>query len=716
MPRKILFIIIGALLFLALLALLWFWFIHRSPAADPDNQSGFGTSTDRGNTGTNTTGGGNTPGNVDGGGTASGPSVDYNVTQTPDGYLISTAGGLDSIAPGTYQIKKGTAILGTFTLSSNGVGKYTIPGGNLPTGAYTFTPFILGNSGIGGSINVGGGINTGGGLPPGGTINTGGGLGSTTINTGTTTVPTGTTTPPGGALSGAWFGSSISERVFSASDIADIMNPGTLGGTPLISTTPQPASVNNSGLVIGLTAAACLAQWVANQVAGAVAFLDPVVATSLFTDVPSLDKSAAKQRTSQSVITCIVKTIAQAAIDQITRSIVNWVNSGFNGQPSFVTNFNQYFANVADQAAGEFIKGSALSFLCSPFAPQIKIAIAQSYANRNAAASCTLTKVTNNVNGFLKGNFGAGGWGSMLQLTTMPTNNPYGSFAYAEISVKGAVANAQNNANRNISPGGFISIQKCDDTPLVNIGTGKIPTNKNCKVTTPGQVVQDSLKTSFDSSVNQLQVAQNIDEIIRALVNQLILKSLYGGLANANTGVTNPLTPAVDQAASAQAQALLASLQGSATAAVQYATAKQGSASDIQQVQNNFNIAYNCWQNAASSTALSSAQQATAAQNAAAADVQIDLLQVRVDTYNNDITTANTSLSTIQNLQSQVMFAATPEDIQAATYAVQAATPSLLGAADVTTAQQDRAALQTQLTATNSQAQASLAQCRAFGA
>jgi len=494
------------------------------------------------------------------------------------------------------------------------------------------------------------------------------------------------------------------------------MNPGTLGGTPLISTTPQPASVNNSGLVIGLTAAACLAQWVANQVAGAVAFLDPVVATSLFTDVPSLDKSAAKQRTSQSVITCIVKTIAQAAIDQITRSIVNWVNSGFNGQPSFVTNFNQYFANVADQAAGEFIKGSALSFLCSPFAPQIKIAIAQSYANRNAAASCTLTKVTNNVNGFLKGNFGAGGWGSMLQLTTMPTNNPYGSFAYAEISVKGAVANAQNNANRNISPGGFISIQKCDDTPLVNIGTGKIPTNKNCKVTTPGQVVQDSLKTSFDSSVNQLQVAQNIDEIIRALVNQLILKSLYGGLANANTGVTNPLTPAVDQAASAQAQALLASLQGSATAAVQYATAKQGSASDIQQVQNNFNIAYNCWQNAASSTALSSAQQATAAQNAAAADVQIDLLQVRVDTYNNDITTANTSLSTIQNLQSQVMFAATPEDIQAATYAVQAATPSLLGAADVTTAQQDRAALQTQLTATNSQAQASLAQCRAFGA
>lgn len=709
MSRKILFIIIGALLFLALLALLWFWFIHRSPVADEGNPGGFGTSTDRGGSGATGGTNSNTPGNV------SGPGVDYNVTQTPDGYLISTAGGLDSIAPGTYQVKKGAAILGTFTLSSAGVGKYNLSGGNLPTGTYTFVPFVLGNTDLGGSINVGGGINTGtpintgGGIPGGGGIDTGGGIGGD--GTGGTDTP-----PPGGALSGAWFGTNITERVFSPSDIAEITNPGSLGGTPLISTTPQPASVNTSGLVIGLTAAACLAQWVANQVAGSVAFLDPVIATSLFTDVPSLDKSAAKQRTSQNIITCLVKTIAQAAIDQITRSIVNWINSGFNGSPSFVTNFNQYFANVADQAAGTFIKGSALSFLCSPFAPQIKIAIAQSYANRNAAASCSLTKVTNNVNGFLKGNFGAGGWGSLLQFTTVPSNNSFGAYAYGKIEMQGAITNAQNNANRNISPGGFISVQKCDNTPLIAYGTGRVPDNKNCKVTTPGQVVQDSLKTSFDSSINQLQVAQNINEIIQALINQLIIKSLYGGLANANTGVTNPLAPAVDQAASAQAQALLTTLQASASAAVQFATVKQGSASDIQQVQNNFNTAYNCWQNASTSAALSLDQKNTAAQNAAAADTQIDQLQTRIDTYNDDIERANTALSTIQNLQSQVMFAATPEDIQAATYAIQAATPSLLGAADVTTAQQDRASLQAQLTATNSQAQASLAQCRAFGA
>ena len=380
-----------------------------------------------------------------------------------------------------------------------------------------------------------------------------------------------------------------------------------------------------------------------------------------------------------------------------------------------MTNFNQYFANVADQAAGEFIKGSALSFLCSPFAPQIKIAIAQSYANRNGSsgASCSLSRVTNNMNGFLKGNWGAGGWGGLLQFTTMPTNNPYGAYAYAQVGLNGAIARAQNNANRNISPGGFISVQKCDNVPLVAGGTGAVPARKNCKVTTPGQVIEDSLKASQSSSINQLNIAQDINSIINALTNQMVLKTLYGGLANANSGVTNPLAPAVDQAASEQAKQLLAGLQASAGYAVQYGSAKQGSASDIQQVQQNFNTLYNCWQTAASSTALGAAQQAQGAQGASSADAQILQLQAQIDALNADITRANAAMASIQNLQSQVLFAATPGDISAASYAIQAAAPSLISQADVTTAQQNRAAIQTQLTATNQMAQGGLSQCKA---
>ncbi len=666
MPRKIIFIIIGALLFLALLALLWFWFLHRSPAADTGKPSGFATSTDR-----------------SAGGTGKVASQDgYEVTLDADGYLIS-ANGEDGISDGLYRISQGGNIVGTFMIGHNGVGKYTLTpqgitgGGTLPSGSYTFAHVAINNSDIG----------------------------STTPRT------TSTSTVTGGVNTGAWLGSNTSERVFSATDIADI-NSISVGGTPLISTTAQSASLSTSGLVLGLTAAACVAQWAANKIGGYISTaLDETTYVALGTSMLVFDLNAAKQRNetkTNTVMQCLIKSIAQAAIDQITRSIVTWINSGFNGSPSFVTNFNSYFSNVADQAAGEFIKSSSLSFLCSPFSLQIKIAIAQSYANRNSGASCSLTKVTSNINSFLKGNWSSGGWGGLLQLTTMPTNNPYGAYAYAQIGLNNSISNAQNNSNRNITSGGFISVQKCDTSKGQSVGNG------NCTVSTPGQVAQEAMNKSLGSSVDQLNIAQSIDSIVSALTNQLILKTLYGGLASANDGVTNVLAAAVDQDASNQAKALLTSLQSSATYAVQYGSAKQGSASDIQQVQNNFNTLYNCWQNAASSTALSAAQQTQAAQSANAANAQITQLEGQISVINSDITRANAALASIQNLQSQVLFATTAADVTTANNAIQAASGSLISAADVTTAQQNRAALQTQLTATNQTATSGLTQCRAL--
>lgn len=695
MSRKIIFIITGAILFLILLALLWLWLLNRAPAADPGSPSGFGTSTDRTVGGQGGRSGANIPGSV------GGQTQNYTVAEIAGGYLISAGGNAATLPPGNYRISKGGTVIGNYTVRPSGAGSYNlspfgISGGALPPGAYDFTPIPLG-----GGIGTGG-IGVGTSTPiqtqP---IDTGGGTSTAT-------------TTPGGEESGAWI-ANWSERPFNATEINDINGTTGLGGTPLIATTPQPAGVQTSGIVIAATAAACLAQWLANQAAGVLAnFTDPISLINKATDVPVQDATAVKQRTAQNVLQCIVKSIAQAAIDQITRSVVGWINSGFNGKPSFVTNFNQYFANVADQAAGEFIRSSALSFLCSPYSAKIKIAIAQSYANRfgNGTGSCTLSKVTNNINGFLRGNWGAGGWNSMLQLTTAPINNLYGSYGYAQVGFQTSIASAQREADRQISPGGFISVQKCDNTATVTAGAGNPRPSKNCKITTPGQVIQDSLNQSLGSSIGQLQVAQNIDEIIRALINQLMLKTLYGGLANANNGITNPLAPAVDQAATEQAKALLEQLRAALTYAGQYGSVQQGSIADIQNAQGNLNNAYNCWSTVATSTP----NTAQGTQKAAEADQAITALEARIGPYNNEIERVNASLANIQNLQSQVLFATTPQDVAAAGAAISAASASggFITAAEVTTAQQNRATLQAELATRNQTTAASLTECRAI--
>ena len=74
----------------------------------------------------------------------------------------------------------------------------------------------------------------------------------------------------------------------------------------------------------------------------------------------------------------ILIAIVKAAISAIVNSTVTWINNGFDGNPAFVTNPGQYFTNVADTVAGEFIVGSDLSFLCSPFQTKIRIALQRS--------------------------------------------------------------------------------------------------------------------------------------------------------------------------------------------------------------------------------------------------------------------------------------------------------------------------------------------------
>src|SRR3989344_1283862 len=117
------------------------------------------------------------------------------------------------------------------------------------------------------------------------------------------------------------------------------------------------------------------------------------------------------------ILSCLARAVARAMLQQITISTVNWINSGFSGSPSFISNYQQFFTNVADQAAGSFIQGSDLAFLCSPFRLQVRIAVAQAYLRY--APSCTLTDVTSNIQGFMN-DFTQGGWPAYLSFTTAP--------------------------------------------------------------------------------------------------------------------------------------------------------------------------------------------------------------------------------------------------------------------------------------------------------
>jgi len=260
--------------------------------------------------------------------------------------------------------------------------------------------------------------------------------------------------------------------------------------------------------------------------------------------------------------------IVKQIIRQITNSVVNWINSGFEGSPAFLQNPGSFFLDVADQITGDFISkhGGPLQELCSPFSIDIRIALAFKYRPRiQERFACTITTVIKNsknavtgatLNGFTAGDFKQGGWPAFVSLTTEPTNNPYGAYLEAESELSWRVASAKAEQKDEISAGrGFLSWkdQKC--VAEVNkhnkaikeqrasgasqtegsVKFAALKSKNECPVNTPGSVIQESLQNNLNGPLRELEIADEINEIVNALFAQLVTQVLQKGLSGVSS-------------------------------------------------------------------------------------------------------------------------------------------------------------------------------------
>jgi hypothetical protein len=252
---------------------------------------------------------------------------------------------------------------------------------------------------------------------------------------------------------------------------------------------------------------------------------------------------------------------------QLTVKIVEWIDSGFAGNPSFITDTGQFLQDTADITIGDFIMNDpALNFLCDPFKIQIKLALGLQYRPFKDQIECRFTDALGNVNdamnGFLEGDFiGGGGWDSWLQMTTVPQNNQMGAMMLAQGEL-----DARIETNKNIQlteanwGGGFMSWKECtnsdgqtvnslggldtENTNTVNAdGTFTYanagPSNTTCTIQTPGGLIANKINWMDTSTIRELELADDVNAIFNALMNQLIEVGMgalsEGGLLGSNS-------------------------------------------------------------------------------------------------------------------------------------------------------------------------------------
>lgn len=219
--------------------------------------------------------------------------------------------------------------------------------------------------------------------------------------------------------------------------------------------------------------------------------------------------------------------LANAVLSQISASIVNWINSGFDGSPAFVTDFKRFLTDIADEELGKLIEED-LPLLCESFSFKVKFSLALQTPFKDKI-SCTLTDVVGNVDSFISGNFNEGGWKGWFELTTKKRNNSYGAYLLATAELDSRIAGKQAIELFKVDQGdGFLSLKTC----IVQDSDGKC---LQSQITLPGKVIEAQLNNTLAGGQQRLNVADEFDEIVVALFAQLVQQVLFDGLLGGGT-------------------------------------------------------------------------------------------------------------------------------------------------------------------------------------
>ncbi len=201
--------------------------------------------------------------------------------------------------------------------------------------------------------------------------------------------------------------------------------------------------------------------------------------------------------------------MVNSMIEAISAATVNWINSGFQGNPVFVDNPEQFFSDVADRQAGLFLNELSSGFLCSPIQDIVRINLANSYNSSISPygnqAQCSFTSISGNLEQFMSGE--SFGWDDWMSYTQDSNNNPFGATINGQIELDQRIANSLGMQSTLLQwGGGFLSSTDPE--------TGKI--------TSPGSVIEKQVNERLFSGQRRLEVADEFDEVINALVDQLI--------------------------------------------------------------------------------------------------------------------------------------------------------------------------------------------------
>jgi hypothetical protein len=292
----------------------------------------------------------------------------------------------------------------------------------------------------------------------------------------------------------------------------------------------------------------------------------------------------------------IAVALAKQQLEKITRSTLNWVGAGFNGNPLFVQNVDSFMNNITNDILNRENKffGDPLNRAKYPYGQLYVQSQVNAYKSQNNLDSALQQNLTNYLvpgatpQSFAS-DFSQGGWNGWLALTQNPQNNPLGFvMVKSQDTADKAALEKTNTNNKLIQGGGYLPQQKCivralDGTRTLNklnqlqanvvstqvalsnygsspgaipsvvdtmntaynqargalAAANKDPANQDCtswQVVTPGSAIRDKVTKTLNSPETQLELVHTINDALTYLFTALLSRFQSQGLSSLVNG------------------------------------------------------------------------------------------------------------------------------------------------------------------------------------
>ncbi len=301
---------------------------------------------------------------------------------------------------------------------------------------------------------------------------------------------------------------------------------------------------------------------------------------------------------------------ARKILNAMTQRTINYINSGFSGNPFHLTNKEAFFKDIVKYEVRNLVDTYAYNKTKFPYGRQFALNVISSYQKQSEDnAAYSLSKVINDpvyLESY-RNDFNVGGWNGFLINTQYPQNNYIGftQLASEEIArkVDGLSTTAAQDVQDTLQKGqGFLAPQKCETNleynktiknafvrPRFDIADYNKKNPNNCAslgdweendnveaiekceddwnkafekakadwayknecpggltTTTPGAVIADQIKTTLTSKIRQGELSQAVGNSLTAVFDALANKLIGDGLKKLSGAIESSNAPQND--------------------------------------------------------------------------------------------------------------------------------------------------------------------------